>query len=241
VTAAVESALEAIVRALPADVRVERTTVPQASFVTHALGNLRRALLAGAVLVTLVLLVFTAELRAAMVSVVAVPLSLLAAVAVLRAAGATLNVMVLGGLAIAVGEVVDDAIIDVENAWRRLRGAPAGARPLDVVLAASVEVRSAVVYATVMVALVFLPVFLLGGLAGALFRPLALAYVLAALASLGVALPVTPALALVLLPGAVARRPAAPRLLMALRRAYERALARALERPVPILAGSLAA
>src|SRR6059058_5514265 len=167
VTAAVEDALEAIVRALPADVRVERTMFRQASFVTHALGNLRRALLAGAVLVTLVLLVFTAELRAAMVSVVAIPLSLLAAVAVLRAAGATLNVMVLGGLAIAVGEVVDDAIIDVENAWRRLRGAPAGARPLDVVLAASVEVRSAVVYATVMVALVFLPVFLLGGLDGA--------------------------------------------------------------------------
>src|SRR5437867_3188109 len=103
VTAAVEHALEAIVRALPAGVRVERAMFRQASFVTHALGNLRRALLAGAVLVTLVLLVFTAELRAAMVSVVAIPLSLLAAVAVLRAAGATLNVMVLGGLAIAVG------------------------------------------------------------------------------------------------------------------------------------------
>ena len=241
VTAAVEDALEAIVRALPADVRVERTMFRQASFVTHALGNLRRALLAGAVLVTLVLLVFTAELRAAMVSVVAIPLSLLAAVAVLRAAGATLNVMVLGGLAIAVGEVVDDAIIDVENAWRRLRGAPAGARPLDVVLAASVEVRSAVVYATVMVALVFLPVFLLGGLEGALFRPLALAYVLATLASLGVALTVTPALALVLLPGAVARHPEPPRLMASLRRRYERALARVLARPAPVLAGSLAA
>ena len=241
VTAAVEHALDAIVRALPEGVRVERGMFRQASFVTHALGNLRRALLAGAVLVTVVLLVFTAELRVALVSVVAIPLSLLAAVVVLWATGATLNVMVLGGLAIAVGEVVDDAIIDVENAWRRLRTAPAGASALDVVLTASVEVRSAVVYATMMVALVFLPVFLLGGLEGALFRPLALAYVLATLASLGVALTVTPALALVLLPSAVARRPAAPRLLMALRRAYERALARALARPAPILAGSLAA
>src|SRR5437773_1243193 len=206
VTAEVEAALRAVVRALPAGVRVEESMFRQASFVTHALGNLRRALLAGVVLVIVVLVLFTGSTRAALVSVVAIPLSLLAAVAVLRAAGATLNVMVLGGLAIAVGEVVDDAIIDVENAWRRLRAAPAGARAADVVLAASVEVRSAVVYATVMVALVFLPVFLLGGLEGALFRPLATAYVLATLASLVVALPVTPALAAVLLPGAVARR-----------------------------------
>src|SRR5439155_16838244 len=174
-------------------------------------------------LVLLVLLLFLGHLRAALVSVVAIPLSLLAAVAVLRALGGTLNVMVLGGLAIAVGEVVDDAIIDVENAWRRLRAAPPGARPFDVVLAASVEVRSAVVYATVMVALVFLPVFLLGGLEDALFRPLASAYVFATLASLAVALTVTPALAAVLLPGAVARRTAPPLLLAVLRARYERA------------------
>jgi len=241
VTAEVEQALGAIVRALPAGVRVDPSMFRQASFVTHALGNLRRALLAGVVFVIAVLLLFTGSQRAALVSVVAIPLSLLAAVAVLRAAGATLDVMVLGGLAIAVGEVVDDAIIDVENAWRRLRAAPAGARAADVVLAASVEVRSAVVYATVMVALVFLPVFLLGGLEGALFRPLATAYVLATLASLAVALTVTPALAAVLLPGAVARRPAPPWLLTALRARYERALGAALARPAPVIAGSVAA
>ena len=241
VTAEVEAALRAVVRALPAGVRVEESMFRQASFVTHALGNLRRALLAGVVLVIVVLVLFTGSTRAALVSVVAIPLSLLAAVAVLRAAGATLNVMVLGGLAIAVGEVVDDAIIDVENAWRRLRAAPAGARAADVVLAASVEVRSAVVYATVMVALVFLPVFLLGGLEGALFRPLATAYVLATLASLVVALTVTPALAAVLLPGAVARRAEPPRLLTALRAHYERALGAALARPAPVIVGSLAA
>src|SRR5438093_1219883 len=228
-------------RLLPAGVRVDQSMFRQASFVTHALGNLRRALLAGVVLVLVVLVLFTGSKRAAFVSVVAIPLSLLAAVTVLRAAGATLNVMVLGGLAIAVGEVVDDAIIDVENAWRRLRAAPASARADDVVLAASVEVRSAVVYATVMVALVFLPVFLLGGLEGALFRPLATAYVLATLASLVVALTVTPALAAVLLPGAVARRTAPPWLLSALRARYERALGAALARPAPVIAGSVAA
>src|SRR5215813_217239 len=151
----------------------------QATFVHHALGNLTRALLVGGALVLLVLLVFLGHLRAALVSVVAIPLSLLAAIATLRAFGATINIMVLGGLAIATGEVVDDAIIDVENAWRRLRAAPPDADPVDVVLRASVEVRSAVVYATLMVALVFLPVFFLGRLEGALFRPLAAAYVLA--------------------------------------------------------------
>ena len=205
---------------------------------TTSQGNRSYSLFAGALLVTVVLLLFLGHLRAAAVSVVAIPLSLLAAVAVLRALGGTLDVMVLGGLAIAVREVVDDAIIDVENAWRRLRAAPPGARARDVILAASIEVRSAVVYTTVMVALVFLPVFLLGGLEGALFRPLALAYVLATLASLGVALRVTPALALVLLPGAVARHEEPPRRVLALRRRYERALARALERPRRVALGS---
>src|SRR5579885_1696464 len=238
VTAAVEAALGALVPALPPGVRVERAMFRQATFVTHALGNLRRALVAGGVLVAVVLLLFLGNLRAAAVSVLAIPLSLLAAVTVLRAAGATLNVMVLGGLAIAVGEVVDDAIIDVENAWWRLRAAPPDAPRRDIVLAASVEVRSAVVYATLMVALVFLPVFLLGGLEGALFRPLATAYVLATLASLGVALTVTPALVLALLPGAAAATRRTPRLLTALRTRYERALGRTLARPRTVVVGS---
>jgi multidrug efflux pump subunit AcrB len=151
VTRDVERALAAIARALPAGVRLDRDLFRQASFVEHATANLRRALVVAASFVGLVLLLFLGDLRAVAVSLVAIPLSLLSAVLVLRAFGATLNVMVLGGLAIAVGEVVDDAIIDLENVWRHLRLAPPGTPADDVVLAASIEVRSAVVYATAMV------------------------------------------------------------------------------------------
>jgi CzcA family heavy metal efflux pump len=230
VTEEVEAALDALTRALPAGIRVDPDLFRQATFVEHAIGNLVRALIVGGILVAIVLLLFLGDLRAAIASLVAMPLSLFTAVMVLHALGETLNVMVLGGLAMAVGEVVDDAIIDVENCWRRLRTAPASARARDIVLAASVEVRSAVVYATFMVALVFLPLFLMGGFEGALFRPLAAAYVLATLASLVVALTVTPVMALLLLPNA-ARTHRVPRLVQTLRTRYAAALERVLDRP----------
>ena len=149
------------------------------------------------------LIVFLYDWRTALISIIAIPLSLIAAALVLRYRGGTLNTMVIAGLVIALGEVVDDAIIDVENIVRRLRLNAAAGNPrsaFEVVLDASVEVRSAVVYASLIVVLVFLPVFLLEGLAGSFFRPLALSYVLAILASLLVALTVTPALSLLLLP-----------------------------------------
>src|SRR5262249_48399118 len=163
---------------------------------------MRQALLLGAVLVIVVLLLFLADLRTAFISLTAIPLSLLTAVAVLWAYGAPLNTMTLGGLAIAIGEVVDDAIIDVENIHRRLREnrlLPIPRPALQVVYDASVEVRSAVVYASFIVALVVLPLFFLSGVQGRIFTPLGAAYLLSILASLGVALTVTPALALVLL------------------------------------------
>ena len=168
-----------------------------------SLQNLSRALLIGCVLVIVVLLVFLADWRTALISSTAIPLSLLAAGLLLHYRGGTLDTMVLAGLVIALGEVVDDAIIDVENIVRRLRlnresGNPQSA--IRVVLDASMEVRSAVLYGSLIVVLVFVPVFMLEGLAGAFFRPLALSYVLAILASLAVALTVTPAMALLLLP-----------------------------------------
>ena len=173
-----------------------------ANFIETAVANIRESLWVGAVLVTIVLFIFLLNFRTAAISCMAIPLSLLTAVAVMEYLGMSLNTMTLGGLAIAIGEVVDDAVIDVENIVRRLRESrqPRSLRSVfNVVLGASIEVRSAVVYATFAVLLVFTPIVTLSGLAGRLFSPLAIAYIFAVLASLLVALTVTPALCLVLL------------------------------------------
>ena len=186
VTRNVEAALEALKPGLK-DVLVDSTIFRPATFIEVALRNLRSALLVGCLLVILVLVVFLFEWRTAVISLSAIPLSLLAAAMVLYWRGYTINTMVIAGLVIALGEVVDDAIIDVENIMRRLKlnreaGNPESA--FSVVLKASLEVRSAIVFATLIVVLVFLPIFFLDGLSGSFFRPLAISYVLAVLASL---------------------------------------------------------
>src|SRR6266536_845324 len=196
VTAELDSALEAASRTLPAGLVLQRSLFRQASFIERAISNLRIALWIGAGLVTVVLFLFLLDFRTALISLIAIPLSLLTALVVLRLFGASVNIMTLGGLAIALGEVVDDSIIDVENVHRRLqleRALPDRRSRNDVIFDASLEVRSAVVYATFSVALVFVPVFFLSGVAGKIFSPLGAAYVLSTLASLGVALLVTPA------------------------------------------------
>lgn len=176
-----------------------------ADFIQASVSDIRSSLLLGGVLVAIVLALFLYNFRTAFISLTAIPLSLLIAVIVLREMGATLNTITLGGLAIAIGEVVDDAIIDVENIFRRLREnrALASPRPVfNVILDASLEVRSAVVYATFVVALVFFPVLAMTGVQGKIFAPLGIAYILAILASLGVALTLTPALCAIMLPQA---------------------------------------
>ncbi len=173
-----------------------------ATFIETALHNVRTSLIIGAVLVVVVLVLFLFNFRTAAISCTAIPLSLLAAVVVIERLGFSINTMTLGGLAIAIGEVVDDAVIDVENILRRLRENRALQVPrpaFDVVLDASIEVRGAVVYATFAVVLVFMPVITMSGLGGRIFAPLGFAYILAILASLLVALTVTPALCLLLL------------------------------------------
>ena len=201
VTRNVEAALTALAPALP-DVKVDPTIFRPATFIERALTNLGHAVMIGCALVVAILFLFLYSFRTALISVVAIPLSLVAAAAILSWRGVTLDTMTVAGLVIALGEVVDDAIIDVENIQRRLaiNGALAVPRSrLSVVLEASLEVRSAVVYATLIVVLVFVPVYFMDGLSGAFFRPLAVAYVLAVGASLVVALTVTPALSLLLL------------------------------------------
>ena len=207
-TLLVTEAIERVLEELKPAVAAERITLhPRlfrpASFIQTAVGNARFSLLLGGLLVAVVLCLFLWNLRTACISLTAIPLSLLGAVIVLDKFGITLNTLTLGGLAIAIGEVVDDAIIDVENIYRRLREnvACVPARPVwRVVLEASLEVRSAVVYATFIVAVVFLPVLTMSGVNGRLFAPLGLAYIAAILVSLLVALTVTPALCLALLP-----------------------------------------
>jgi CzcA family heavy metal efflux pump len=172
------------------------------NFINTSIHNIRNSLLLGAALVIVVLFLFLFNLRTAAISCTAIPLSLLAAITIMDKMGFALNTMTLGGLAIAIGEVVDDAVIDVENILRRLRQNTVSETPrpvFDVVLDASIEVRSAVVYATFAVALIFTPVLTLSGLAGRIFAPLGIAYILSILASLLVALTVTPALSLLLL------------------------------------------
>jgi len=227
VTAAVEAALEDLKpliekRGIWLYPRLHRP----ATFVENSLANMRESLLIGAGLVTVVLFLFLFNLRTALISLTAIPLSLATALILMHEAGATLNTITLGGLAIALGEVVDDAIIDVENILRRLRENEALGRPASafrVVLDASLEVRGAVIYATLIVAVAFVPVLLLSGLQGKLFAPLAIAYLLAILASLLVALTATPALSLILLPRA-ASRVREPRLLVRIKALYSSAI-----------------
>jgi len=243
VTEAVERALDEMAPAFASErITLHPALFRPASFVQTAIDNVMQSLLLGGVLVAVVLFVFLFDLRTAFISLTAIPLSLLGAVIVLDRLGLTLNTLTLGGLAIAIGEVVDDAIIDVENIFRRLRENRARDAPrpaFEVVLEASLEVRSAVVYATFVVALVFVPVLTLSGLQGRLFAPLGIAYILAVLASLVVAMTVTPALSLALLARGLGDG-AEPRFILALKRQYRRFLGGLTGRPALVLGATLA-
>lgn len=205
VTQRVEDALAALRPGLDkAGIVLHGDLFRPANFIDTATNNVRASLVLGGILVIVVLFLFLFDLRTAAIACTAIPLSLLAAVIVLNTLGHSLNTMTLGGLAIAIGEVVDDAVIGVENIVRRLRENGHLPNPRStalVVLDASLEVRGAVIYATFAVILVFLPVLTLPGLAGAFFAPLGMAYIFAILASLAVALTVTPALSTLLLSG----------------------------------------
>ena len=205
-TRELEGVLDEIQTTLPGGMQLDARLFQQADFIELALGNLTTALRDGTILVVFVTLIFLANLRAGAITLLAIPLSLLAAMVALRFAGLSINSMTLGGMAIAVGALVDDAIVDVENVTRRLRDnarlPEADRRPtMEVVYGASREIRSSIVFATVIVMLAFLPLLFLAGVEGRLLQPLGFAYLISLLASLVVALTVTPALCSYLLPG----------------------------------------
>jgi CzcA family heavy metal efflux pump len=237
VTERLDRELDALQRDLPAGMTIDRRIFRQADFIQVAVNNVIAALRDGGVLVIAVVIIFLANMRAAAITLTAIPLSLAAAVLVLRAMGASINTMTLGGLAIAIGALVDDAIIDVENVVRRLR--ENAARPPEsqlpaavVVREATLEIRTSIVFATVIIVLVFVPIFGLTGVEGRLLTPLASAYIVALLASLAVAIVVTPALCVTFLPGAASiTRGHEGRVAHALTSRFARVLPYALERP----------
>jgi CzcA family heavy metal efflux pump len=236
VTKGVEEAMATLNPAL-AGVEVDTSIFRPATFIETSIGNLSNALLLGCLFVVLVLIGFLYNWRTALISLVSIPLSLLAAALVLYFRDTTLNTMVLAGFVIAVGVVVDDAIIDIENIMRRLREARARDErsTLTVVLEASLEVRSPIIYATLIAVATLIPVFVIQGLSGSFFRPLAISYALAVLASMAVALTVTPALALIMLSNA-SLTPRPPWLVRSLQARYQRVLARIIRRPQPAIA-----
>jgi CzcA family heavy metal efflux pump len=232
-TKGVEDVIRTLEPGLPG-VHFDTTIFQQANFIELAIDNLTQALVLGFLLVVVILGLFLFEWRVALISLLTIPLSLVATLLVLRWLGQTVNTMVLAGLVIALGAVVDDAIIDVENIVRRLRqhrrAGGSRASTGSVILEASLEVRSPIVFATLIIVAAAIPVFLLQGLTGAFFRPLALSYTLAIVASMVVAMTLTPALTLILLRNTPIERHESP-VVRVLKRGYTALLARVIRRP----------
>ncbi len=200
----IETALQELQRTMPAGITVTNVQFRQATFIETSIRNVERVLIEASIVVAVILFIFLVNTRATLVSLTAIPISILVTVLVFSAFGLTINTMTLGGLAIAIGELVDDAVVDVENILRRLRENRALPNPLavlDVIAQASQEVRSGIVYATMITVLVFVPLFALPGIEGRLFTPLGVAYIVSILASLLTSVTVTPVLSYYLLSG----------------------------------------
>jgi Cu/Ag efflux pump CusA len=193
----VVKACEELKSALPPDVTINPAIFQQKNFITNSIGNVEEALKYGFILVVIVLFLFLLNFRTTVITLTAIPLSMLITALVFKGFGISINTLTLGGLAIAIGELVDDAIVDVENVFRRLRENSKSSQPLPifkVIYEASSEVRNSIVYATIIVVLVFIPLFYLQGIEGRIFMPLGIAYITSIVASLFVSLTVTPAL-----------------------------------------------
>jgi CzcA family heavy metal efflux pump len=245
-TRELDAVLDEIQTALPAGMVINKQLFRQSDFIEHSIRNTTAALVEGGAMVLLVVVLFLASLRASAITLVAIPMSLVTAILALRVSGASINTMTLGGMAIAIGALVDDAIIDVENVVRRLRENRARPLPeqrsaLSIVFDASVEVRTSIVFATFIILLVFAPLFFLSGVEGRLLRPLGVAFCVSLAASLVTALTLTPALCAYLLPGArTVTRGDEPWIVTALKRAYAAPLRWAMAFPWAVTAPALA-
>jgi len=241
-TERVEEAIEEIRSALPEGVVVDPAVFRQADFISAAIGNVIEALRDASILVVIVLFLFLLNFRTTSITLTAIPMSFLITAVTMKFFGLSINTMMLGGLAIAIGELVDDAIVDVENVFRRLRENRQREDPkpaLMVVFRASSEIRNSIVYATLIVILVFLPLFFLGGVEGRLFSPLGLAYVVSILASLLVSLTLTPVLCYYLLGrSSLLERTEDGWLVRHLKKLQSLVLARTLEHPWTVMGGA---
>ncbi|NBE09433.1 efflux RND transporter permease subunit [Paragemmobacter ruber] len=203
-TIQVEAALAEMTAALPDGVKADNILFRQATFIETSISNVQKVLLEAIAVVAVVLFLFLLNLRTTIISLTAIPVSILVTAIIFYWMGLSINTMTLGGLAIAIGELVDDAVVDVENIFRRLRENREKGNPrsvFDVVVSASQEVRSGIVYATMTIVLVFVPLFALSGIEGRLFAPLGQAYIISILASLVVSITLTPVMAYYMLPG----------------------------------------
>jgi CzcA family heavy metal efflux pump len=245
-TERIDETLADIEATLPAGLEINRGIFRQASFIETAVDNVLEALRDGALLVVVILFLFLWSWRTTFISVLAIPLSLVTAVFALKLFGITINTMTLGGMAIAIGALVDDAVIDVENVFRRLREnrhLPESKRTsvYEVIFRGSKEIRASIVTATFIISIVFVPLFFLSGIEGRMLRPLGLAYIVAIMASLVVALTVTPALAAYLLPTSKTLDSEEESWIVRnLKAAYARTLDPVLRHPVPVMAGAAA-
>jgi heavy-metal exporter, HME family len=243
----IESALAALKPSLPAGMAAPRVTFRQASFIEASIGNLQGKLLSAAAIVAVVLYLFLCNARTTLISLAAIPASILITVLVFRYFGLSVNTMTLGGLAIAIGELVDDAVVGVENVLRRLKlnagehGKHARIGPLELIARATLEVRSAIVVATVIIVLVFVPLFVLPGIEGRLFVPLGIAYITSIGASMLVSITLTPVMAYYLLPQMKNLDHGDPKLLRWLKGHYASALGWVLAHTRPVLLAGVVA
>jgi len=240
-TNTIEATLKTLQTSLPAGVALKSDLFKQSRFIEAAHHNVMGALRDGAVMVAIVVFVFLFNVRSTVITLVTIPLSLLVAVSVFKGLGLTINTMTLGGFAIAIGELVDDAIVDMENILRRLRenselGSPKGR--LRVIYEASSEVRNSIVFSTLTVILVFVPLFFLSGIEGRLFRPLGMAYIISLVASLIVSLTVTPVLCSFLLNGdAISAHRGDNRFVRFLKRIQKNVLSITIDHPIKVMIG----